>query len=70
MFVAGDGLQTGTANCNYASGLKLPYGLAFDSSSGALYVADWNRTVCRVPPGGGARGFGHVLFETASVPVV
>jgi hypothetical protein len=47
--------MSGVANCSWATGFNGLYGVAFDSSSGALFAVNFGtRTVCRVPPGGGA----------------
>jgi DNA-binding beta-propeller fold protein YncE len=49
------GLFAGTADCSYATGFNAPRGLAFDPTSGVLYVINTgSNTVCRVSSGGGA----------------
>ena len=50
-----EGWCAGAADCSYASGLNVPFGVALDSSSGSLYVISGeSKAVCRVPRGGGA----------------
>ncbi len=45
----------GAADCNWATGFNRPVGVAFDPSSGVLFVTNTGAgTVCRVPAGGGA----------------
>jgi hypothetical protein len=51
--------RAGTPNFSWATGLPVSgiWGVSFDPSSGAVFVADTSTKVCRVAPGGGACAF-------------
>ncbi len=51
--------RAGTPNFSWATGLPASgiWGVSFDPSSGAVFVADTSTKVCRVAPGGGACAF-------------
>ncbi len=60
---SGDDWCAGAADCTYATGFNIPYGVALDPSSGALYVVNYGiSSVCRVPPGGNAVGGSHIVY--------